>query len=61
MIFKSKIIFSFNNLGNLLILFNEIFFFDFLEIISIKSNDISLLPFKGSDFFFLTNLLDTLP
>jgi hypothetical protein len=39
----------------------EIFFFDRLEIISKLANDISLLLFKESVFFLLTNNFDSLP
>ena len=57
MFFKSKDIFFFNNLGKIFNLLTGILFFDFLEIISIWSNDISLLPFKGKAFFFLLKAL----
>ena len=35
--------------------------FDHIEIISILSKEISLLPFKGNASFFLTKILDFVP
>ena len=59
--FKSNMICFFKSFGKLLTFLMEISFFDNLEIISIRSNDISLLPFNGRVFFLLTNNFDFLP
>ena len=53
-LFKFILIFFFKFFGNLKISFKAIVFFDFLEIISMLSNEISLFPLSAKDFFFLT-------
>ena len=59
--FKSKLIFFFNECDNLLIWLMNIFFLDFLEIISIWLKEISLIPLSGSDLFFFTRFLELSP
>jgi hypothetical protein len=42
-------------------LFIEIFFFEVLDIISMLSNEIFLLPFRGIALLLLTSNLDSCP
>ena len=50
-----------NSLSKLLILLNGIISIEFLDINSIWSKDIFLLPLSGIDFFLFTNFIEFSP